>query len=150
MVSLKPFITKLPLSIWTIDELLICSAADKVNNPPLINTFALQTVATMALDPEKLAKMGEGARKSARKHEAAAEKARKDHREKIQREKLEQEAAKTIPTPPISNEWIDPTPPKTEEELVKERVKEALREWPWKGLPAKLITVVRYEFVLST
>lgn len=52
------------------------------------------------------------------------------------------------PLPPPTNEWKDPTPPKTEEELVEERVKEALSEWPWKGLPTKLITVVRSKLVL--
>jgi len=39
--------------------------------------------------------------------------------------------------------WVDTTPPKTEEELVKERVDKVLEDWPWKGLPSKLITIVR-------
>ena len=38
--------------------------------------------------------------------------------------------------------WVDTTPPKTEEQLIKERVDKALEHWPWKGLPSNLITVV--------
>jgi hypothetical protein len=44
-------------------------------------------------------------------------------------------------------EWVDTTPPKTEEELLKERVDKALIGWPWKGNPKKLVTVVRVELV---
>ena len=40
-------------------------------------------------------------------------------------------------------EWIDTTPPKTEEELLKERVDKALVGWPWKGTPSKLVSTVR-------
>jgi len=39
--------------------------------------------------------------------------------------------------------WVDTTPPKTEEQLMKERVDKALLNWPWKGLPPSLITIVR-------
>jgi hypothetical protein len=43
--------------------------------------------------------------------------------------------------------WADPTPPKTEEELLRERVNMALAGWPWKGTPSKLVSVVSGLFV---
>ncbi|PMD20946.1 hypothetical protein NA56DRAFT_540642, partial [Hyaloscypha hepaticicola] len=38
--------------------------------------------------------------------------------------------------------WVDPTPPKTEEQLLKERVDKALVGWPWIGVPSKLVAIV--------
>jgi hypothetical protein len=40
-------------------------------------------------------------------------------------------------------QWVDPTPPKTEQELIKERVDKALVGWPWKGIPSNLVSNVR-------
>jgi hypothetical protein len=40
-------------------------------------------------------------------------------------------------------DWVDPTPPKTEQELTKERVDKALVGWPWKGIPSNLVSIVR-------
>ena len=45
--------------------------------------------------------------------------------------------------------WVDPTPPKTEEELTKERVDKALIGWPWISIPSKLIAVVRVYYSSS-
>jgi hypothetical protein len=48
-------------------------------------------------------------------------------------------------------EWVDTTPPKTEAELLKERVDTALIGWPWKGTPSKLISTVRaHDLCFST
>lgn len=52
--------------------------------------------------------------------------------------------------------WVDTTPPKTEEELLKERVDKALVGWPWTSLSEKLVAVVStkkncpYSFVPRT
>jgi hypothetical protein len=40
-------------------------------------------------------------------------------------------------------EWVDTSPPKTEEQLLKERVDKALVGWPWKGIPPTLVSIVR-------
>lgn len=46
--------------------------------------------------------------------------------------------------------WVDPTPPKTDEELLRERVNKACSGWPWNGLPSKLVSVVSlYSYVLA-
>jgi hypothetical protein len=38
--------------------------------------------------------------------------------------------------------WVDTTPPKTEKELLQERVDKTLVGWPWTGIPQTLISVV--------
>ncbi|KAE9368502.1 hypothetical protein N431DRAFT_414971 [Stipitochalara longipes BDJ] len=44
------------------------------------------------------------------------------------------------------NVWVDTTPPKTDEQLIKERVDKNLVGWPWKGTPSKLIAIAPYTF----
>jgi hypothetical protein len=39
-------------------------------------------------------------------------------------------------------EWVDTSPPKTDEELLKERVDKELVGWPWNGVPSRLVSVV--------
>lgn len=49
-----------------------------------------------------------------------------------------------IDTNPVDpNAWVDTTPVKTAEELLKERVEKNCKGWPWIGCPEKLITLVR-------
>jgi hypothetical protein len=45
--------------------------------------------------------------------------------------------------------WVDTTPPKTEEQLLKERVDKALLGWPWMGVPSKLVTIVSTAIILG-
>lgn len=45
--------------------------------------------------------------------------------------------------------WVDPTPPKTEEQLLKERVDKALVGWPWIGVPSKLVAIVSTVIILG-
>ena len=45
--------------------------------------------------------------------------------------------------------WVDPTPPKTQEQLLKERVDKALVGWPWMGVPSKLVAIVSTVIILG-
>jgi len=49
-----------------------------------------------------------------------------------------------LPTtaPATTPAWVDPTPPKTAEELQKELIDNALAGWPWTGVGEQLTTIV--------